>query len=74
MLMIRKFPVWLLESKRDLFRTFRHQINEESRLFALRLLKRKEHRLLIDFDNHFDSINNDWRNPLIKNELKTSAF
>jgi hypothetical protein len=51
-----------------------HIVSEESRLSALSLLKRNQHRQLIDFDNHFDSMSNDWRNPHIRNELKASPY
>ncbi len=53
---------------------FRHIVNDESRLFALNLVKRNQHRQLIDFDNHLDLISNDWRNPNIRNELEMSSF
>jgi hypothetical protein len=53
---------------------FSHIVSDESRLSALSLLKRNQHRQLIDFDNHFDSIGNDWRNSFLRNELKMSTF
>ena len=53
---------------------FSHIVSEESRLAALSLLKRNQHRQLIDFDNHLDSMSNDWRNPHIRNELTASPF
>jgi len=53
---------------------FRHIINDDSRLSALNLLKRNQHRQIIDFDNHLDSISNDWRNPNIRTELNVSPF
>ncbi|CAF4254455.1 unnamed protein product, partial [Adineta steineri] len=43
-----------------------HIVNDESRLSALSLVKRNQHRQIIDFDNHLDSISNDWRNPNIR--------
>lgn len=52
----------------------RHIVGEESRLSALNLVRRNQHRQLIDFDNHLDSIVNDWRNPLIQTELDRCSF
>ncbi|CAF0900235.1 unnamed protein product [Adineta steineri] len=51
-----------------------HIVNDESRLSALSLVKRNQHRQIIDFDNHLDSISNDWRNPNIRNELNATSF
>ncbi|CAF1094153.1 unnamed protein product [Rotaria magnacalcarata] len=51
-----------------------HIVGDESRLYALSLLKRNQHRQLVDFDNHLDSISNDWRNPHIQNELQSISF
>ncbi|CAF1238969.1 unnamed protein product [Adineta ricciae] len=51
-----------------------HIVNDESRLSAMQLVNRKQHRQLIDFDNHLDSISNDWRNPHIRNELNAASF
>ncbi|CAF0846599.1 unnamed protein product [Rotaria sp. Silwood1] len=51
-----------------------HIVIDECRLAALNLLNHKQHRQLIDFDNHLDSISNDWRNPNINNELQSSSF
>ncbi|CAF0928795.1 unnamed protein product [Rotaria sordida] len=51
-----------------------HIVTDECRLVALSLLKRNQHRQLVDFDNHLDLISNDWRNPNINNELQSSSF
>ncbi|UJR23200.1 hypothetical protein I4U23_026219 [Adineta vaga] len=51
-----------------------HIVGDESRLSAMNLVKRKQHRQINDFDNHLDSISNDWRNPNIRNELNASSF
>jgi len=51
-----------------------HAINDENRITALSLFKRNQHRQLIDFDNHLDSISNDWRNRHICNEVKTASL
>jgi len=51
-----------------------HIVSDESRLFALKLLKNNQHRQLIDFDNHLDLISNDWRNPTIRQELQAAPF
>ena len=71
--MIRKYS-YVIELHQYSFFFFRHIVSDESRLFALSLVKRNQHRQLIDFDNHFDSISNDWRNLNISNELQKSSF